>query len=146
LRRIRVGFHRQTHIAVTRQFHRFTRRNARPLQARDVGHSQRMEVHPMPAFVHERDACGLEVRADHFHRRNPFRKHQIFRRQFSGRFHCLQYPHQFGMQRARLFLAALALCHWNGIKRIGHVQMQITPPQRIDFTATQSGVQREQIE
>jgi hypothetical protein len=105
-----------------------------------------MEIHPMPAFVHQRDPCGLKIRADYFHRWNPFGKHQSIRRQFSGGFHRLQFIHQFEMQRARLFLAALALCHWNGIKRIGHVQMQITPAQRIDFTTAQSGVQREQIQ
>jgi len=42
------------------------------------------------------------------------------------------------MQRVRWFFAALALCHWNDTKRIGHVQMQITPMKRIDFTATQT--------
>jgi IS605 OrfB family transposase len=50
------------------------------------------------------------------------------------------------MQRTWLFLAALALRYWNDVKRISDIQMQIAPAQRIDFTAAQTCVQREQIE
>jgi hypothetical protein len=67
-----------------RQLHCFTGRNTRPLQARDVGQPQRMETHPKAALILQQNVCGLEIRPDHFHRRNPFGKHQSFRRHFSG--------------------------------------------------------------
>ncbi len=61
----------------------------------------------MAALIRKRNVCRFEVRANDFHRRHPFGEHQVFRLQFSGGFHFLQFLNQFGMQRTRLFLAIL---------------------------------------
>jgi len=104
-----------------------------------------MEVHPVPAFVHQRNACGLEIRADHFHRRNLFRKHQSFRLELSGGFQLLQFRHQFRMQRAGLFLAILDEGSGQHPIRISRIQMKIAAMQGVDFTTSQTRVHGQQI-
>jgi integrase len=64
-------------------------------------------VHHMAALIFQWNSCRLEVGTDHFHRRHTFRKHRVFRLEFSSDFQLFQFRYQFGMQWAWLFFAIL---------------------------------------